>query len=53
MTRHFTRQLLSALEFMHSYRIAHRDLKPANLLVADGDTSKMGRHSTKHDTHQT
>lgn len=34
--RHISRQICSAVAYLHSCRVLHRDLKPANILI-DGD----------------
>ncbi|KNC52019.1 CAMK protein kinase [Thecamonas trahens ATCC 50062] len=40
-TRVVMKQLLEAIGYMHSQRIAHRDLKPANILLVKDDLSKI------------
>lgn len=37
----YFRQILSAVEYCHSYRIAHRDIKPENLLIDSDNTLKL------------
>ena len=37
MVRHFTAQMLSGLEYLHSKRIVHRDLKPNNVLLVEDE----------------
>ncbi|CAN0465075.1 unnamed protein product, partial [Laminaria digitata] len=33
----FMRQVISAVEYLHSKNILHRDLKPANMLLTEGE----------------
>jgi 5'-AMP-activated protein kinase catalytic alpha subunit len=41
VARHYYRQLISALEFMHERKICHRDLKLENLLVDQDGVLKI------------
>ena len=34
--QNFMRQVISAVEFLHTKNILHRDLKPANMLLTEG-----------------
>ncbi|KAI1636004.1 hypothetical protein F4809DRAFT_650847 [Biscogniauxia mediterranea] len=38
---HYFRQLMSALEYVHSFNICHRDLKPENILMNDNGQVKI------------
>ncbi|KAI1487307.1 hypothetical protein F5X96DRAFT_687144 [Biscogniauxia mediterranea] len=38
---HYFRQLMSALEYVHSFNICHRDLKPENILMKDNGQVKI------------
>ncbi|KAI5925795.1 hypothetical protein F4810DRAFT_708308 [Camillea tinctor] len=38
---HYFRQLMSALEYVHSFNICHRDLKPENILMKDNGVVKI------------
>lgn len=40
-SRHFFRQITSAVEHLHSLDIAHRDLKCENVLLATSDHVKI------------
>jgi fused-like protein len=35
------RQLVAALQYLHSHRVIHRDMKPQNILVAANRTVKL------------
>ncbi len=39
--RHFTRQILTGLDFLNSKSVIHRDLKPQNVLVNLNGTVKL------------
>ncbi|XP_011667004.1 serine/threonine-protein kinase BRSK2 isoform X3 [Strongylocentrotus purpuratus] len=39
--RRFFRQIISAIDFCHSYSICHRDLKPENLLLDDKNNIRV------------
>lgn len=41
-TRDFMKQVVSALQYLHSHGIVHRDLKPENLLLKNADSDKEG-----------
>lgn len=41
MLRSFTRQIVDAMAYMHSCRIAHRDLKPLNIVLQGQNTVKL------------
>ncbi|CAJ2504239.1 Uu.00g116330.m01.CDS01 [Anthostomella pinea] len=38
---HYFRQILSALEYVHSFNICHRDLKPENILMKENGEVKI------------
>ncbi|KAH3681157.1 hypothetical protein WICPIJ_007852 [Wickerhamomyces pijperi] len=39
--REITKQILTAIEYVHSMKISHRDLKPDNILIAQDDPVKV------------
>ncbi|CCW61734.1 unnamed protein product [Phytomonas sp. EM1] len=44
--RHYTKQLLSGLEYLHNQRIVHRDLKGDNLFLHKDNVLKLGDFGT-------
>lgn len=41
MSRFYMKQIVSALEYLHTNKVAHRDLKPENLLLDDDMNLKL------------
>jgi serine/threonine protein kinase len=41
-TRYFMKQLVSAVEYMHSKGVMHRDLKAGNVFISDLMQLKVG-----------
>ncbi|KAL0209653.1 hypothetical protein RCL1_008491 [Eukaryota sp. TZLM3-RCL] len=41
VVKHYTRQILEGVAYLHSHSIIHRDLKGANILVTDDGTVKV------------
>mmetsp|Transcript_5000 Transcript_5000/g.18123 ORF Transcript_5000/g.18123 Transcript_5000/m.18123 type:complete len:258 (-) Transcript_5000:830-1603(-) len=39
--RHYIKQIIEAVDFMHSNQIAHRDLKPENVMLDEHDNIKL------------
>ena len=39
--KHYTAQIVKALEFMHKLNIVHRDLKPGNILIDEKMSIKL------------
>lgn len=54
---YFSKQIVSALRYIHQKRIVHRDLKPHNILISGGTTLKLtdfglSKESTDEDDQQ-
>ena len=39
MTRHYMRQILQSVNYMHYKGIVHRDIKPENLMIDGSDNT--------------
>ncbi len=46
--RKICKQLISAVEYLHSQRIIHRDIKPENILIATGTELKLADFGSAH-----
>lgn len=40
-TKHYFKQLVTGIEYLHTFGVAHRDIKPENLLTTENDILKI------------